>query len=256
MSASKHREGPVPSPPSASHYAKREEQQQTTSSSHQPVTALSLYPLRNLHIQHAVNRTPPTIITGKVELKELPTTYEQIEYGGRPKIGENHQAAIAPRREQATQINTRRKTNSIAVRDVERGSLGVVPYPSSASSDLNKIIRANYGDIFYMQLALEVLKKWNTDPLYKRYFHETSMLFVKDIGMGDPSFENYKKIRVNPEAEILTTDQAQERFPVFKNAYWVDIKDTYYNPPSGWGEADPAIRATIEAALSAGMKYV
>jgi len=131
-----------------------------------------------------------------------------------------------------------------------------VPHSSSASSDLNKIIRADYGDIFYMRLALEALEKWNTDPLYKQYFHETGMLFAEDIGMGDACFENYKKICIDPGVEILTPDQARERFPVFKNAYWVGVKDNYYNPRSGWGEADPAMRAAMEAALSVGVKYV
>lgn len=130
------------------------------------------------------------------------------------------------------------------------------PYPSAASSDLNKIVRADYEDIFYMRLALEALEKWNTDPLYKPYFHETGMLFAEDLGMGDASFNNYKKVGIDPGAEILTPGQARERFPVFKNANWTDVKDNYYNPCSGWGEADPAVRAVIEAALTAGVKYV
>ncbi|KIW35046.1 uncharacterized protein PV07_01772 [Cladophialophora immunda] len=130
------------------------------------------------------------------------------------------------------------------------------PYPSAASSDLNKIIRADYDDIFYMRLALEALEKWNTDPLYEPYFHKTGMLFAEDLGMGDSSFNNYKLIGIDPGAEILTPGQARERFPVFKNANWTDVKDNYYNPCSGWGEADPAVRAVIEAALAAGVKYV
>ena len=34
------------------------------------------------------------------------------------------------------------------------------------------------------------------------------------------------------------------------------MKDNYYNPRSGWSEAEPAIRAVAEAALNAGVKYL
>lgn len=129
------------------------------------------------------------------------------------------------------------------------------PHPSAASSDLNKIIRADYDDVFYMRLALEALEKWKTDPIYRPYFHETGMLFAEDIGMGDASLKNYKAIGHDAGAEILTTDEALDRFPIFKKANWTDVKDNYYNPHSGWAEADPTMRSVAEAALAAGVKF-
>jgi sarcosine oxidase/L-pipecolate oxidase len=107
-----------------------------------------------------------------------------------------------------------------------------------------------------MRLALEALEQWNTNPLYKPYFHQTGMLFAEDIGMGDASFANYKTVGVDPHAEILTPEQARERFPFFKEANWTDVKDNYYNPCSGWGEADPAMRAMMQATLDLGVEYV
>ena len=62
------------------------------------------------------------------------------------------------------------------------------PNPSAASSDLNKIVRADYDDIFYMRLALEALHEWNTSSLYKPFFHETGMLLADEIDMGNASF--------------------------------------------------------------------
>ncbi|KAI0109226.1 sarcosine oxidase [Nemania sp. FL0031] len=130
------------------------------------------------------------------------------------------------------------------------------PCPSAASSDLNKIIRADYGDIFYMGLALEALHEWNTNPLYKPFFHETGIVFAEEIGTGNASFHNYKKLGINPGAEIFTRSQALEKFPIFKNANWTGVKDNYYNPRSGWAEADPTVRAVIQAALDAGVTYI
>jgi len=125
MSASKHQEGPVPKLSSASHCTNKKEHKQTKSLSHQPVTSLSLYALRNLHIQHAAHRTPPTISIWEAELDELPTTYEQIGYGGKPEMGEKRHAAIASLQEQATQINIGHKINNTGFGDVERDLSGV-----------------------------------------------------------------------------------------------------------------------------------
>ncbi|CAH0000687.1 unnamed protein product [Clonostachys byssicola] len=131
------------------------------------------------------------------------------------------------------------------------------PYPSAASSDLNRIIRADYSDIFYMRLALKAIEKWNTDPLYNPHFHKTGMLFAEEIGMGRASFNNYIEIGADPGAQIFTVDQARQEFPVFAKSNWKDVADDmYYNPCSGWADADPSMRAAAGAALAAGVEYI
>lgn len=130
------------------------------------------------------------------------------------------------------------------------------PDPSAASSDLNKIVRADYADIFYMRLALEALDEWNTNPQLQPYFHETGMLFAEDIGMGTASVHNYRRLGVDPGAEILSQEQALAKFPVFNKANWTGVQEHYWNPRSGWGETDPALRAVMQATLVAGVTYI
>jgi sarcosine oxidase/L-pipecolate oxidase len=64
------------------------------------------------------------------------------------------------------------------------------PNPSAAGHDLNKIIRADYQDIFYMRLALEAQKLWRSDPIYKEYYHESGMLYAEDNGMARANLDN------------------------------------------------------------------
>ncbi|KAJ6782245.1 hypothetical protein PWT90_04154 [Aphanocladium album] len=52
---------------------------------------------------------------------------------------------------------------------------GPFPNPTSASADVNKIIRADYPDPFYMALALEAREMWRRDLIYKPYYHQTGM---------------------------------------------------------------------------------
>ncbi|KAF1951191.1 FAD dependent oxidoreductase [Byssothecium circinans] len=50
-----------------------------------------------------------------------------------------------------------------------------IPSRWSAGNDLNKIMRAEYEDDFYTDLAIEAAKKWKT-PLYAPYFHRVGFL--------------------------------------------------------------------------------
>ena len=130
------------------------------------------------------------------------------------------------------------------------------PHPTAASSDLNKIVRADYDDIFYMRLALDAVDRWRHDKLYSPYYHECGMLFAEDIQMGPKSYENYKALGVDPGAVFFAPEDAKAKFPMFQKANWTDVDENYWNPRSGWGEGDGAVRAVIQAAIRAGVHYV
>lgn len=50
-----------------------------------------------------------------------------------------------------------------------------IPSKYSAAYDLNKIVRAEYEDPFYTELALDAIKAWKT-PLFGPYYHETGYI--------------------------------------------------------------------------------
>ena len=81
----------------------------------------------------------------------------------------------------ATALHLKRSHPDAAVTLLDRTAF---PNPSSASFDLNKIVRSDYHDIFYMKLALEAQELWRNDSLYKPYYHETGMLFAENVRQG------------------------------------------------------------------------
>lgn len=128
--------------------------------------------------------------------------------------------------------------------------------PSAASHDLNKIVRADYDDIFYMKLALDAVDEWRKNPIFKSYYHETGMAFTENIGMGRGAIENYKALGANVKAEIITLEDARGRFGnIYKDANWEGATECYWNPGSGWGEGEGALRSIITAAVEAGAIY-
>ena len=57
--------------------------------------------------------------------------------------------------------------------------------PASASTDLNKIIRTDYDDIFYMRLALRAQILWKSEELYySKFYHPEDHIYIEDEGVG------------------------------------------------------------------------
>jgi sarcosine oxidase/L-pipecolate oxidase len=129
------------------------------------------------------------------------------------------------------------------------------PNPAAASFDLNKIIRADYRDVFYMKLALEAQYKWRNDPLYKPYFHQTGMLFAENSDKGPAFLRNYAALGVSTPAVLMTVDEARRAFPALANGNWQGVKRAYFNPDSGWGNSEPALQAVVNAAVTSGVEF-
>jgi sarcosine oxidase / L-pipecolate oxidase len=153
----------------------------------------------------------------------------------------------------STVLELRKRRPDARVTLLDRGSF---PNPYSASADLNKIIRADYQDVFYMQLALEAQELWRKDPIYKPYYYETGMLYAESKGMAQDFPENYRSLNVTPASEIFTAEESKSRWGGdFRNALWDGISQTYFNPRSGSGDGDGALRSIIQASIDEGATW-
>lgn len=131
------------------------------------------------------------------------------------------------------------------------------PCPLAASSDFNKIVRADYGSLFYCELALKAREVWTSDPLYQSLFHQTGMVVLDESDLGQKIIKNYEILRAYSECEIIGPDEIKTRYDgQFADADYTGVKDIFINPLSGWVEATLALRKVIEAAVSNGVRYV
>jgi len=131
------------------------------------------------------------------------------------------------------------------------------PCPLAASHDFNKIIRADYGNIFYCELALEARESWKNDPLYKPYYHQSGMVVLDDNGLGRKIIKNYETLRAHSESVMISSDELKARYGgLHQDADYRGVDEIFVNPLSGWAEATLAVRALTEAAISNGVKYI
>lgn len=131
------------------------------------------------------------------------------------------------------------------------------PCPLAASWDWNKVVRADYGDMFYMEKALEAVHVWRTDPLFRPFYHETGLVNIENTGLGRRMIENYRKLKTDVAPEMVAPKEFKNRYDgFFEDANFEGVDEVFVNKSSGWAEASKALKALIDATVSAGVRYI
>lgn len=136
---------------------------------------------------------------------------------------------------------------------------GPLPHPDASSTDISKIIRADYGsDSFYARFALEAMEgweRWNAEA-GRDLFHQTGFLVLAGAEMRPGGFEHDSR-RVLAElghpVERLSGDELSDRFPAWPSGSY---PDGYYNPRAGWAESGNVVSWLLERVARAGVRLL
>jgi len=133
---------------------------------------------------------------------------------------------------------------------------GPLPHPLAESTDISKVIRADYGaDEDYTALAeraLEGWRRWNAswpEPL----FHETGVTFLSRAPMqpGGFEFESHALLsRRGHRLERLDAAAIARRFPAYRPGAYVD---GYFNPSGGYARSGAVVAALARQAHAQGV---
>jgi sarcosine oxidase / L-pipecolate oxidase len=133
------------------------------------------------------------------------------------------------------------------------------PFPSqvAASWDLNKVVRADYTDIVYVEKVLEAKKKWRGDPLFSPYYHESGLVYIAAGDFARTVVDNYKRLGAEEDVQLVAPDEAKELYGgMFRDADYAGVSEVLVNKSSGWAEARNALKNVIKASIDAGVEYV
>lgn len=152
-------------------------------------------------------------------------------------------------------LHLSRAQHSCSIKLFDRGPF---PSPKAASYDINKMVRAAYGDIAYCRLGARSLSTWRADPLFKRWYHPSGMLFfLPQKGAANKTLENLKGLGFDDGAEIVTPEQVRQRFDgIFQNANFGEAEELLWDPHVGWLNAADALAGTIQVAIDNGVEYI
>lgn len=129
---------------------------------------------------------------------------------------------------------------------------GPPPHPDASSTDISKVIRADYGaDVDYtawMERALEVWRAWNDEaPL----FFETGVTFATRGPMAEGSFErdSFELLTVRGFPLERLERGAHARFGAWAHGF----DDGYFNPRGGWAPSGRVVAHLARRAVEAGV---
>lgn len=134
---------------------------------------------------------------------------------------------------------------------------GPLPRPEAASTDVSKLIRAEYGDdVFYTRLAERAIDGW--DEWNRRWdtplFHRTGLLLLTRDEPEPGGFEY--------ESHRTLTDRGHELRPVGPEVLrhefpaWSDgtLRAGYFDPGAGWAESSRVVARLIHRARDQGVE--
>jgi glycine/D-amino acid oxidase-like deaminating enzyme len=135
---------------------------------------------------------------------------------------------------------------------------GPVPHVLAESTDISKVVRADYGaDETYtalMERAIERFRHYN-DRLSRPLFHETGVMFIARNSMTPGSFEHESfslLTRRGHPLERLDQSTISRRFPAWKGHY----VDGYFNPLGGYVESGKFVSAVADEATRSGVNWI
>ena len=132
------------------------------------------------------------------------------------------------------------------------------PSPRAASSDVNKIVRADYSSAFYMNLAYDAIDAWDTWILLRHFYHKTGWLMLdeKESDLADRIRKNFKDSGRPDTAEDIGLDEVKSRWGgIFSGTDMQDYSKAYTNSSAGWADASLAVKVMMEEAISKGVRY-
>ncbi|KAJ5180145.1 FAD/NAD(P)-binding domain-containing protein [Penicillium capsulatum] len=140
--------------------------------------------------------------------------------------------------------------------------LDCAPAPSgdAASTDINKIIRADYSNPLYMDLAFEAVNAWQNDPLFANagVYHQTGWIAMGECGsdVADRIRRNFQQSGRPDPTRDMTEDEVRRSWGgVLQDANLRPFESYYFNPLAGWADAGRALELMATAAIKMGVRY-
>jgi sarcosine oxidase/L-pipecolate oxidase len=134
------------------------------------------------------------------------------------------------------------------------------PSRSAASTDLNKIVRADYSNRLYTELGLEAIEAWENNPIFKDegVYHQTGWIMCDEKGsdLGQRIRKNFQGIGLDPMQELSEDDVRQDWGGLLKDADLSPFGSFYWNPLAGWADAGRALEILAREIKKMGVRYI
>lgn len=145
---------------------------------------------------------------------------------------------------------TERGYSNITVLDRE-----LPPVRDGSSTDISRIIRADYIDPFYSQLATEAIATWKSSDLFKPHFYPSGFMLATEED-EDEYLESSKEVLRSQQQSYHELNDLAAVKRMIPGEDLKHFKYGYINPNSGWANAAGAIRALATYLAGLGVSFI
>lgn len=134
------------------------------------------------------------------------------------------------------------------------------PSSPAASTDLNKIVRADYSNPLYVDLGFEAISAWKNLPFFRNanVYHQTGWIMMdeKDSDLAERIRMNFQNSGREEGILDLTEQEVRSRWGgVLKDTNCDEFGRYYFNPTAGWADAGTALWIMADEVVKIGVEY-
>lgn len=134
------------------------------------------------------------------------------------------------------------------------------PSTDAASTDINKIIRADYSNPLYMRLGLEAIDAWKSSPLFKDngVYHQTGWIMMNERGsdLAERIRRNFGDVAGSDPLVGMSEEEVRRNWGgLLKDADLSPFDSFFFNPLAGWADAGRALKIMADEVIRLGVRY-
>ncbi|KAF9869891.1 sarcosine oxidase [Colletotrichum karsti] len=134
------------------------------------------------------------------------------------------------------------------------------PVPDGSSSDISRVIRFDYADEDYSNLAYDAYLKWSQESKYNGIFYPASFVLTGSMTGGDKSWIDKTTTQLNrkglPWTKLDDAASAKQAFPILTGNLAEPNFKGYFNEAAGWADANKAITLLRNECLERGVSFL
>ena len=152
------------------------------------------------------------------------------------------------------------KSNGKATPSITLLDRASAPSGAAASTDVSKIVRADYVDPFYMELGYETMDAWKSLPFFKEsnVYHQMGWIAFNEKGNDsmDKIRENFRKSSRKDVTVEMTQKEVRESWGgLLDRTDYSEFDQFYFNPSVAWVDAGKAVEIMAAEAVKLGVRY-
>ncbi|OOF91223.1 hypothetical protein ASPCADRAFT_211503 [Aspergillus carbonarius ITEM 5010] len=134
------------------------------------------------------------------------------------------------------------------------------PSTPAASTDINKIIRADYTNPLYVALGFEALDAWKSLPFFRDagVYHPSGWISMDEKDSDAPALirKNFRDCGRGDVLVDMTEDEVRRAWGgLLERTDCSSFGSYYYNSSAGWADAGKALQLMAQEAIRLGVRY-